>query len=126
MHHQVQREISYIQGMLSSSSQKDSLEHQAILRLLKILDNCVTEYHDLQVRLNEMSDYVEAIDEDLDEMEKLLYDEEMYSISCSECGEEVFVEEEDLEDEEFELSCPNCQEVLLEAKVDEQEAERIE
>ena len=71
------------------------------------------------------ADLVDAIDEDLDELEEYIFDdedfdddcdccccddEELYEVECPLCGEEILLDDEMLDEEIIE--CPGCGEKL--------------
>ncbi|SHE45877.1 hypothetical protein SAMN05444392_101551 [Seinonella peptonophila] len=108
----LQREVAYLQGMLAGCKNKESHEYLILKRLLDLQEELVKEQEHLQLRQTELEEYTEAIDEDLNELELEIYDDQ-YSITCPNCGEEVLVDEDDLEDDDLALLCPNCHHELF-------------
>jgi formylmethanofuran dehydrogenase subunit E len=114
----LKRDLSYIQGLLDGETgRKDHPDHKALLRLVEATDQLVEAMERLDRRHAELEEYVELIDEDLNDLELLVYEDEededgLVEITCPECGEEVLVDEEDLEDLTLEVLCPNCHTVL--------------
>lgn len=116
MYERLRREISYIQGIVAGTGHNSQPESKAIQRLLDVIDELLEANQQLEHRFIELEEYVEAIDEDLNDLELLVYDDEEddeLRIVCPECGEDVYVDEEDLEDPEIELLCPECHTVLI-------------
>ena len=101
------------------------MEYKGLNRLLDIIDQLIEANEQMARRLTELEEYVEAIDEDLNDVEFLTYgeddDEEMVEVVCPECGEEVLLDEEDLEDDSVELLCPKCHTLLEVEDVNEEE-----
>jgi Zn finger protein HypA/HybF involved in hydrogenase expression len=115
MYDRLRRELSYVEGLLEGSTQQNSPDAKALQRLIGIVDELVEAGQKLDTRQAELEEYAEAIDEDLNDLELLIYDEEdddTYLITCPECGEDVSVDLDDLEDEEIDLLCPNCHTIL--------------
>jgi endogenous inhibitor of DNA gyrase (YacG/DUF329 family) len=115
MYERLRREISYVEGLLEGSTTGNNPDSKAILRLIGVVDELVEATQKLDIRQSELEEYAEAIDEDLNDLELLVYDDEdddSYLITCPECGEDVAVDLDDLEDEEIDLLCPNCHTTL--------------
>ncbi len=115
MYDRLRRELSYVEGLLEGSSTLDESNAKAIGRLISVVDELVEAGQKLDVRQTELEEYTEAIDEDLNDLELLVYDdddEDSLLITCPECGEDVAVDLDDLEDDEIDLLCPNCHTTL--------------
>lgn len=115
MYDRLRRELSYIEGLLEGSSTLDTPDAKAIGRLISVVDELVEAGQKLDMRQTEVEEYVEAIDEDLNDLELLIYDDEdedSILITCPECGEDVSVDIDDLEEDEVDLLCPNCHTTL--------------
>jgi DNA-directed RNA polymerase subunit RPC12/RpoP len=90
--------ISYLQGLaegMKLNPDKDS--HRLILGILDVLGEVGVSFEALAESHGELSDYVEAIDEDLADLEADLYDDE--NEEAAETGGEV---------ESIEYECPHC------------------
>lgn len=126
MYDRLRREISYVEGLLEGSTTGNSLDAKALTRLIGVVDELIEATQKLDTRQAELEEYAEAIDEDLNDLELLFYDEDedSYLITCPECGEDVAVELDDLDDEEIDLLCPNCHTTL--SIEDASDAEEIE
>ncbi|MBH8596757.1 CD1247 N-terminal domain-containing protein [Thermoactinomyces sp. CICC 10523] len=130
MYESLRREISYIQGLLEGDSDhQHHVEYKGLNRLLDIIDQLIETNEQMARRLTELEEYVEAIDEDLNDVELLTYGEEddegMVEVVCPECGEEVLLDEEDLEDDSVELLCPKCHTLLEVEDVNEEEVDDL-
>lgn len=128
MYDRLRREISYVEGLLEGSTAGNSPDAKAFTRLIGVVDELIEATQKLDTRQAELEEYAEAIDEDLNDMELLLYDDEdSYLITCPECGEDVSVDLEDLENEGIDLLCPNCHATLtIEDESDANEIEKLE
>ena len=98
--------ISYLQGLaegMKLNQEKDS--NRLITGILDVLGEVGESFEALAEAQEELSNYVESIDEDLADLEANLYDEE---------DEDLAEEEESDEDEDSELGgallyeCPHC------------------
>ncbi|MCH5584174.1 hypothetical protein MK805_04230 [Shimazuella sp. AN120528] len=130
MYDRLRREISYVEGLLEGSTTGNNPDAKALIRLIGVVDELVEATQKLDTRQAELEEYAEAIDEDLNDLELLFYDDEdddNYLITCPECGEDVAVDLDDLEDDEIDLLCPNCHTTLtIEDASDAEEIEKLE
>jgi hypothetical protein len=112
MYDRLRREIAYVKGILEGTPSKDPT-YKALLQLTSVIDELTEALQKLDVRQSELEEYAEAIDEDLNDVELLLYeDDDTYVLTCPECGEDVAVDLDDIDDDEIEMLCPNCHTVL--------------
>ncbi|MFC4078234.1 CD1247 N-terminal domain-containing protein [Salinithrix halophila] len=121
----LRRDLAFIQGLMEGNQQlSNSPEGMVLNRLLTVMDQVAEENEQLHVRLTELEDYVEAVDEDLNEVELLVYDEPdwgeeeeedigFWEVACPECQRPVLVDEEIFEERsEADVMCPRCETVL--------------
>lgn len=116
----IKRDLSYIQGLLEGDlNHQHHVEYRGLSRMADVVDLLVESVEQLERRLTELEEYVEAIDEDLNDVELICYDDEEVpdeeheiEVTCPECGEDVIIDEDDLDDDHVELLCPNCHTVL--------------
>lgn len=120
----IRRELAYLKGMTEGENEKDHrLNARAFNRLLQLLDEWMEETEQWRRRQEELEEYVEAIDEDLNDLEMTVYDDEeenleedvgYLKVECPTCRDEVWVEEKVLDDDSVEeVICPDCRTVLL-------------
>ncbi len=118
----IQQEISYLRGFLAGNSSIEEKHHQVYDRLLSVMEELTEEYRQTHLRLTELEDYVEAIDEDLTDVEQIIFaeeDEELIPMTCPVCEEEVLIDQEDIQDRSIQYLCPNCQAVLIDREPSE-------
>ncbi len=73
-----------------------------------VLSGILSVLRKVDVVLDELSDQISVIDEDLSEIEdSYRTDTEFMSMKCVHCGEEFFVAADDYQDGN-EVICPNC------------------
>lgn len=116
----ISEKVAYIKGLaegMKLDTEKD--EGKLISSILDVLADLAADLEDTECGLEELSEQVDAVDEDLDALESEFYDEcgdccgcddELYEITCPACNAEFEVDEETLLDGSIE--CPNCGETL--------------
>ncbi len=130
----LEKRISYLRGLTDGLELEESTREGKILsEVMQILDDMYGELRALNARVEETESYVEAVDEDLSDLEILLYDDddELYEIvDDDDLDDDDLVEYYDLDDSEdafvydlddddddfdtsYEFECPSCQEVIF-------------
>ena len=120
--------VAYLRGLMEGMKVDDSTNEGKLFNLIAdILTDVTEDVADLEDFTAELSEQVDAIDEDLNLLESDYYDEwdddddeecccgcggddEYYEVSCPSCGEEFEVDEDSLLDGS--IDCPNCGEHL--------------
>nr|WP_206529532.1 CD1247 N-terminal domain-containing protein [Brevibacillus sp. SYP-B805] len=124
------KRISYLRGWTDGLELEESSREGRILsEIIQILDEMSGELRALNARVEETESYVEAVDEDLADLEWFLYDEEddLYETVDDDEAAAVY----DLDDSEdawvydrwrdrgeayetaYEFPCPSCQEIIF-------------
>ena len=135
----VTEKAAYLKGLAEGLNLEDSKEAKLINAIIDVIDDMALTIADLEDDLALVSEQVDAVDEDLDELETFVYDdeddyddfddcdcdcgccdEECYEIDCPSCGETICVDEGIIEDGSIE--CPSCG-TLLEFDFDEEDDE---
>ena len=112
--------VAYLKGLAEGLDlDKDSKEGKLFDAMFDILEDMALTISDIDEDLSACEDLVDAIDEDLEELEEYVFedyddcdcdccdcDDELYEVECPICGEEVLLDEEMLEEEIIE--CPGC------------------
>ena len=129
-------EVAYLRGLAEGLEvEKESKEGKLICKMIDVLENLADIMDDMQDEYDELVEYVESIDEDLSDVEEIVYedddddydeddyddddydddDEELSYIEmeCPNCGDLVDIDEELLFDDSVDVICPNCQAVIL-------------
>ncbi|WP_298730644.1 CD1247 N-terminal domain-containing protein [uncultured Subdoligranulum sp.] len=110
---------AYIRGLMTGMefdpASKNGKVIAAMMDLLEEMAATVTEHDNA---LDQAYDELETLDQDLDDLVADLYGEEdeddeedgedLYEVTCPNCGAVSTVDEETLLDQESELVCPNC------------------
>jgi len=124
------KKVAYLQGLADGLDIDDSSdEGRVLLKIIDVLDDMSDALADLAVSHDELYEQVEAIDEDLADLETEVYegddydydddddDLDYFEIECPHCKELVCIDEDLLEDDA--IICPNCeQEIEIEFSCD--------
>lgn len=120
---ELKEKVAYIKGLMEGmdfdATTKEGKLLAAVVDALAEMANTVTDIDD---DLDTLYDEVDAMSEDLEDVENFVFDEDpdedddedygdefedgLYEITCPQCGEVVCVDEEMLESDD--LACPNC------------------
>lgn len=114
------KKISYLKGYadgLDIDTKSD--EGKLLLKIVDALDEISNSVCDLAEGYEDLCDQVDAIDEDLGEVEEIVYDDEdcdcgcddldCFEIECPNCGETICIDESFFDDDEdMPIVCPHC------------------
>lgn len=115
--------VAYLRGLadgLNLNAEKS--ETKMFKAIMDVLDDMALTMSDLEDNVAVISEQVDAVDEDLDSLETLIYEDDIdlddecdcccdyYEVECPVCKEIINVDEGILE--EGSIECPNCGEHL--------------
>ena len=117
----ISEKVAYLKGLAEGLGLESSTKEGKILSvMIDVLDDIALELEDLQDVQGELEEGLDAVSEDLSDVESLLFeseedeeedeDESVYETTCPNCEEEIYFDEDILEDGYVE--CPNCGEKL--------------
>ena len=117
MEMELTEKIAYIKGLMEGMNfNTETNEGKIITALVDIVDDMTHQVEEMNDDLDDLYDEVDAISEDLGDVEDFVfeeddededeYEDDLYEITCPNCGEVVCVDEEMINDEN--LACPNC------------------
>ncbi len=118
----IMEKVAYLKGLMDGLDlDMDSKEGKVFGAMLDVLDEMAMAVSDLQDSQDEMEELVDIIDEDLGQIEEIVYDDEdddecccdddeYYEVVCPTCGDTICLDEEMVAAGEIE--CPNCHEEL--------------
>ncbi|CCQ94460.1 conserved hypothetical protein [[Clostridium] ultunense Esp] len=118
----IDKNLSYMEGLVEGLDLDPSTkEGRAIFELIQFNKKMAEEIRDLKLRLTDQEEFIEALDEDLYEVESLLFEyegdseEKEFMESAEKNIQGDRKEEQDEGDEEgfYEMECPNCDEMIL-------------
>ena len=119
--------VSYLKGLAEGLAMDESKPEAKLINcMIDILDDIALSVMDLEDEVTLMGEQLDEVDEDLADVEEIIYDEddddcdcdcdcdccedETFEVVCPACGETIYIDEEILEDGGIE--CPNCGENL--------------
>ena len=119
---EITEKVAYLKGLaegLALDTEK-SKEGKLIAAIIDVLDDMALEMADMQDEQCDLEDGLDAVSEDLADVESLVYeelddeddeeDEDCYETTCPTCEEAIYFDDSILE--EGEIICPNCGEKL--------------
>jgi hypothetical protein len=126
----VTEKVAYLKGLAEGLAlDENKPETKIINAMMDVLDELALTVSDLEDGMDLLSEQLDAVDEDLDELEGFVYEElddcdcddcdcddcyddeeEYYDVECPSCGEVICVDREILE--EGSITCPSCNELL--------------
>ena len=124
----IEKKVAYLKGLAEGLAlDENKPETKIINAMLDILDELAMSVTDLEDAMDIFSEQLDAVDEDLDELESFVYEElddcdcgcdcdcdddeeEYYDVECPSCGEVICVDRDILE--EGSINCPQCNELL--------------
>lgn len=118
----ITEKVAYLRGLSEGMGlDEKSNEGRLFKAIIDVLDDMAFSIADVEDGLDEVSEQIEAIDEDLDVLEQDFYgedddddedddDEEIYEVTCPSCNEKICMDYDMLMNGEIE--CPNCGEHL--------------
>ena len=115
----VTERVAYLKGLAEGLDLDSATKEGKLLKaIIDVLGDIAFEVADLQEVVGELGEQIDMIDEDLDGLEEIVYEEyddeecdcgcegELFEFVCPACGESVYLDEDMLE--EGEMSCPAC------------------
>ncbi len=108
---------AFIKGLAEGMKIDDSTNEGKLLNaMIDVLDDISLAIEDIEEIQDEMGEQVDGIDEELAELEKIMYDEEdeldFEEIECPYCGEEIEVDLDMIDEDAEAIECPHCHEKI--------------
>lgn len=143
------KKVSYLKGYADGLDiSPKSEEGKLIMKMLEVMEAMAEEIKELELRSDELDEVIADIDDELDEIAEVIYDDEydededpdwdedddddwldddesdLFEIQCPNCGEDVMVDF-DMLDDGNDIVCPNChEEIELELDFDEDDQDK--
>ena len=107
--------VAYLKGLAAGMElDAEKKEGKLLLETLDVLGDIAQELTRLQEEQSEMAETLDAVSDDLADVEALFTDDDddgtAYAATCPACGETVYFDDSALE--EGEILCPNCGKML--------------
>jgi len=120
----IKEKVAYLQGLTRGLDVTDySSEGKLLLNVVDVLQDMAEEIHCVHVAQEDLENFMEAIDEDLSELEDEVYEgvynADTVEVECPACHELIAFESNLLdEDNVVEVTCPKCGEVVYENTIE--------
>ena len=118
----VSEKVAYIKGLAEGLNLDDSTkEGKIIAAIVDVLVDIASDLEDAQDACAMLCEQIDAVDEDLADLEEFIYeedddedfcdgcsceDDELYEVECPNCHDIIYIDDKMLEDEG--ITCPNC------------------
>lgn len=118
----VSEKVAYLKGLMEGMKLDESKDEVKLTqKIIEVLEDMALTISDLEDSVDIIGEQVDAVDEDLDELEGYVYDDEcdddcccddddVYEVKCPKCGNMIYVDGDILD--EGEIDCPSCGEKL--------------
>lgn len=121
---EITEKVAYLKGLAEGMElNAEKKEGKLLLAIIDVLEDIALELSDMEDAQEELGEGLDAVSDDLEDVEDLLYgeddeyelddlgeDEDCYATTCPTCEETIYFDESVLEDGE--VICPNCGEKL--------------
>jgi hypothetical protein len=112
--------VAYLRGLSDGLDiDEKSKEGKLFAAIIGVLEEMAEEIDLLDEGQQELDEYVDAIDQDLAQVEDDIYEEDedededgYIEVECPNCHETVYLDEDMFEEDEEEIICPNCNEPI--------------
>ena len=122
---EITEKVAYLKGLAEGMElDTEKKEGKLLAAIIDVLDDIALEIADMKADQEELYDGLDAVSDDLEDVEDAVFgeddedeedvyeyeepeeDEDCYATTCPECEEEIFFDDSVLEDGKVE--CPNC------------------
>ena len=118
--------VAYLKGLADGLDIDESTkEGRLLISIIDILEDFADAIVELDEDAEEITEYVEAMDEDLANVEDDFYEDDIYEdeddesdevdfveIECPNCHEDVYIDEDLLYEDDVDVVCPRCHEIV--------------
>lgn len=113
----ISERVAFIKGLAEGMKMDDSTNEGKLLNaIIDVLEDMSLAIEDIEEIQDEVCEQVDGIDEDLAELEKVVYDEEdeldFEEIDCPYCGETIEVDLDMIDEDAETIECPHCHEKI--------------
>lgn len=109
----VSESVAYLKGLANGLDiDTATKEGKLLTAIIDVLSEISDSINDVEEIIDEHSEMIDAIDEDLSSLEDDFYeddedgDEDLYEVTCPNCGDTICLDEDTLL--EGDMECPNC------------------
>ena len=114
----ISEKVAYIKGLAEGLELDSNDKNSKVLKaIIELLEDVALTVEDLEDGCAELCEQIDAVDEDLSNLEDYVYDDEdyededyeddeVYEVTCPACNDIVYLDEDMLA--EGDIACPNC------------------
>lgn len=122
--------VAYLKGLADGLEIEESTkEGRLLVKVIETLEDFADAIVELNEDTDEIAEYIEAMDEDLTNIEDDLYEDDdeddeddedidFVELECPNCNEEIYVDEDLLYEDDIDVVCPRCNEKIDLEEVD--------
>lgn len=115
--------VAYLKGLAEGMQISDATNEGKLLKaIIDVLDDVALAVDDIEDVQEEMSEQLDNMDEDLAEVEKVVFDEDyeeeeddecdccedIAEFACPHCNEKIEISEDMFSEEKDSIACPHC------------------
>jgi hypothetical protein len=113
--------VAYLKGLAEGMQLNDSANEGKLLKaIIEVLDDVALAVDDVEEVQEQLSEQIDNIDEDLAEIERVIFDEDEYEdcdddececineFRCPHCDETIALNESMLDSDKSTIECPSC------------------
>ncbi len=115
----IKERVSYLKGLAEGMQISDATNEGKLLSsIIDVLDDMALAIDDIEEVQEQLGEQVDNMDEDLAEVERVMYDCEdddddyddgiLAEVECPHCGEIIELDEDMLDEEAESFECPHC------------------
>jgi len=110
----IKERAAYLRGLAEGLNVGDGTREGRILReVVSFLSEVAEQIDVMRARQADLEDHIEGLDEDVADLEQLVYDDDdLFDLTCPHCHEEFF-DPRLLDEDVDELTCPACGQLVL-------------
>ncbi|NLD49445.1 MAG: hypothetical protein GX660_20005 [Clostridiaceae bacterium] len=113
----IKERVAYLKGLAEGMQISDVTNEGKLLKaMIDVLDDIALAVDDIEEVQEQLGEQVDNMDEDLAEIERILFDEDedddednfITNVECPHCKETIELTEDMLDHEAESFECPNC------------------
>lgn len=115
----IKERVAYLKGLAEGMQISDTTNEGKLLKsIIDVMDDIALAVDDIEEVQEQLGEQVDNMDEDLAEIERVLFDEEedddeddfITEVECPHCHEIIELSEDMLDSEAESFACPHCKE----------------
>jgi predicted RNA-binding Zn-ribbon protein involved in translation (DUF1610 family) len=110
----IKERVSYLKGLAEGMRIDDSTDERRLLKaIIEVLDDIALAIDDIEEVQEQLSEQVDTIDEDLADIESIIFEDEgeeesLGEFECPHCNELIEITEDMFNEEKNTIECPAC------------------